>query len=193
MAAIRFLLAGAILFGWSLARGSRLVRVAEPTRMARLGHRRGPAARRRHGDGRLGRADRPVRDRRPAHRHDAGLGRGPRRHLPGRTAAAARGGRDRRRLRRVSRSSSGRRPSGGSAPWNRPASRLSCISPIAWARGFAVRVASGAAPGRPLVSTGRPDAHRRARARRHGRSSPVSGRRSTRRRSRWTRSSPSST
>ena len=51
---------------------------ADPPRAARHGDRRGAAARRRHGHGRLGRADHPVGDRGPAHRADAGLGRRPR-------------------------------------------------------------------------------------------------------------------
>ena len=64
---------------WSIPATRRSFALADPTRVARLGDRRGAAARWRDGPGRLGRADHPVGHRGAAHRDDAGLGRGPRR------------------------------------------------------------------------------------------------------------------
>ena len=89
MAAARFLLAGLVLLGWSFAR--ERTPFACPTRREwrdsaivgalLLGGGMGMVA--------LRRADGPVGHRRAADRADAGLGRGPRRHLPRRATAPA--------------------------------------------------------------------------------------------------------
>ena len=100
MAATRFLIAGIVLLAWSAARERPLARAPLGARVARQRDRRRAAARRRDGDGRVRRADRPIRDHRPADRDDAGLGGDPRSRLPRRATAAAGRRRHRRRVRR---------------------------------------------------------------------------------------------
>ena len=87
--------------------GPRLVRDAQPSRVARQRDRGRAAPWRRDGHGRVGRADDPVRNCRADHRVDAGLGRDLR-SRPVRGAAP--GDRDRRHRRRVRRRGDPGRP-----------------------------------------------------------------------------------
>ena len=154
---------GLILLAWSIAREGRAFVVPTPARMARQRDRRRAAARRRDGHGRVRRADRPVRDHRPADRDDAGLGRDPRSDLPRRAAAAAGGRRHRRRVRRRR---DPRRPVGvrrGRARSTRSAWRRSSSRPIAWASGSLFASHRAVLPQPAARRDGHPDGPRRPR------------------------------
>ena len=123
--------------------------------------RRRPAARRRHGHGRLRRADDPVGHRRAADRADAGLGRGLRADLPRRAAAAARRRRHRRRVRRRRgpRRAVGARRRGRARP-----ARARGRDPLADLLVAAARCSpriGRSLPAQPARRDRRPDAHRR--------------------------------
>ena len=149
------------------SRSSAAARSSGPTRreLRDCVHRRGAADGRRHGRGRLGRADRAVGDRRAPDRDDAGLGRGLRPGLLPRAAAASRRPSASRRACSASRSSSARRSrSSGSLD---PAGIVALLlSPIAWAGGSRLRGARARAAARPVPHDRAPDARGRARPRR---------------------------